>query len=1338
MNRLLSYKTVGLLAGILILCVASVAFYDGPFLPQDDPNAQQQTLNRTASLADFEPISLPPNDFNTPSHQQANVDEPQTPPISMKPTQVAASQEPEPAIIEEMALAIATRIDDFQRRAAASPNGGAGLPRGSGRQVPNPTQQKAIDRLLLTLGDGVELQVDNYSRTLRYLRGDLSKLVEESDAYRTASANKAYPRMAAAVLQEIQEIMNIADPLDEFIVKSVQRDELGMTKVALQQTYRGTPVYGSQVGVFFDADHTPIQVSGLYAPSPIHITDVNPRISDKIAIANAKVSVAMKGDGLTPSFAQPSIYWNFNHAPILTYQVELTPAWHQHWTVFVSAQDGQIVHKTQMVCTLQATGQAPDLFGAVRAVNSWQDGNVFYMVDTTKPFYDRSSKPPNLAETRGAIVVMDAQDQLIDRGDIMIYTVASNDRNTWNPTAVSVLANFGLVEDYYRRTFNRVSIDDNGMNIVGIIHPRFTGPDGNVYKDNAFWNPGAQMMIFGDGEHVYRNLPGSLDVAAHELTHGVINHTADLIYENQSGALNEHIADFFGAMVDRGDWYIGDGIAIGKEALRDMRNPRNPNVISPQPESMSEFVNLPNTPQGDNGGVHINSGIPNRMTYLLADGANGIGRDATEQIVYRALTRYLTPRSQFIDYRRACVSAASDLFGANSAQVNAVQWAFDQVEIFESGEGETHIPTPGRATQGSDLFAFLVADLQAGLAPNGDFYYMFAIGDGQQSPALAASRYVSNTRPAISGDGQYALYVDATNNLWVTDFQQEEIIWDQGNVRTIALSKNGRHLAFTTTDYSNAIYILDFQAPQDRNLQVVELLIPDTGGNYTPLNWADVLTFNFRGDELLYDAVVSQRLQTGASYDVWGIYSLRMADMVSRQISAQTFGEQIGNPALANTSDHNLLADYLAMSGSDAMVETHSINFLQRQVGILDSGRYSNVGSVNDLFPYVSQPSFSGNDAQILTRLYNPNEGLFGILERHLTDDRIAIDATRQGRFLYVDSGPIWHPVGFRRGVYTEFKGEIEAPASIAFPNTPLQMRQTSRFGVRNRGNADLQLIGFTIEGADQAAFRHSGFNQLIAPGLQVEFDVEFAPLKVGQHNAVLVIQSTDPNLPRASISLTGVGAQVDPTPTPTATPVPSLDPTPTPPIQPAPTPTPAPAEGLEPILVYEFDQPTLAANGWVELPGGFNASPPGAYRLIEFSAGLFPDSVDGRGLRIDAAPGEVAFLFANAPIDNRGAPILLVMTARASSANAGIFLVGLKGNLSTFENVDGSVMVLNPATSVAITDEPKQFLLLYEPDTGSLVTPAIQAVSVSAEGSATVWIDRLEAFRMPASLFNR
>ena len=198
------------------------------------------------------------------------------------------------------------------------------------------------------------------------------------------------------------------------------------------------------------------------------------------------------------------------------------------------------------------------------------------------------------------------------------------------------------------------------------------------------------------------------------MTHGVIEHTAGLIYENQSGALNESFADVFAAMVDRDDWTLGEDCTRRDPGfLRSLSDPGR--GLRGQPAHMSEYENLPNTEDGDRGGVHINSGIPNRVAYLITEGLSAeglgtsIGREQTEKIYYRALTVYLQTSSQFIQARRALIQSAEDLHGAGSPQVRAVAAAWDAVGVAD-GDGPTPedpSPKPGEAVSGADVMAYL-------------------------------------------------------------------------------------------------------------------------------------------------------------------------------------------------------------------------------------------------------------------------------------------------------------------------------------------------------------------------------------------------------------------------------------------------------------------------------------------------------------------------------------------------------------------------------------------------------------------------------------------------------
>ncbi len=210
-------------------------------------------------------------------------------------------------------------------------------------------------------------------------------------------------------------------------------------------------------------------------------------------------------------------------------------------------------------------------------------------------------------------------------------------------------------------------------------------------------------MIYGDGGRIFKPLPYGLDVVGHEFTHGVIGATADLEYRSQSGALNESYADVFGALIDRGNWYIGEAVIksppFPRPYLRSLEDPnmngafdvRDPLNGVGQPKHVSEYARLPVSRRGDNGGVHVNSGIPNHAAYLIG---LRIGPDKLEQIYYRALTQYLGPDSQFLDAARATVRAAQDLYANNPGDAQSVRDGFGGVGLNVTGGDNVPAPPP--------------------------------------------------------------------------------------------------------------------------------------------------------------------------------------------------------------------------------------------------------------------------------------------------------------------------------------------------------------------------------------------------------------------------------------------------------------------------------------------------------------------------------------------------------------------------------------------------------------------------------------------------------------------
>jgi Zn-dependent metalloprotease len=251
----------------------------------------------------------------------------------------------------------------------------------------------------------------------------------------------------------------------------------------------------------------------------------------------------------------------------------------------------------------------------------------------------------------------------------------------------------GATRAFYREVLDRNSIDDHGMRLDGYVHY------GASYN-NAFWD--GQQMVFGDGDGVmFTDFTSSLDVIGHELTHGMTEHVAGLEYRNQSGALNESISDVFGSLVkqwsleqtaEEADWLIGTEVftpGIEADALRSMKAPGTAydNATfgkDPQPDHMSKFVHLPDTEEGDNGGVHINSGIPNKAFYLTATGVGGFAWEAPALIWYEAL-KASGPTTEFQEFADKTYLMAGELYRTGSVEQQAVLAAWREVGIRISG-----------------------------------------------------------------------------------------------------------------------------------------------------------------------------------------------------------------------------------------------------------------------------------------------------------------------------------------------------------------------------------------------------------------------------------------------------------------------------------------------------------------------------------------------------------------------------------------------------------------------------------------------------------------------------
>jgi Zn-dependent metalloprotease len=258
----------------------------------------------------------------------------------------------------------------------------------------------------------------------------------------------------------------------------------------------------------------------------------------------------------------------------------------------------------------------------------------------------------------------------------------------------------GITYDLFFDVYGRNSIDNNGMRLDSTVHYQ-------KGYDNAFWN--GQQMVYGDGDEdlpeaqrLFNRFTAAIDVIGHELTHGVTQFEAGLVYWDQSGALNESMSDVFGSLVkqyqrqetaDQANWIIGEGLFtsnVNGVGIRTMKAPGtayDDPVLGkdPQPGHMDDYVKTIE----DNGGVHINSGIPNHAFYVTSIELGGYAWEKAGQIWYKTLTEKLTERATFQQAADLTYEAAGELYGVGSLEQIAVRKGWSEVGILIGGDAPT-------------------------------------------------------------------------------------------------------------------------------------------------------------------------------------------------------------------------------------------------------------------------------------------------------------------------------------------------------------------------------------------------------------------------------------------------------------------------------------------------------------------------------------------------------------------------------------------------------------------------------------------------------------------------
>lgn len=482
------------------------------------------------------------------------------------------------------------------------------------------------------------------------------------------------------------------DDDDELEPTAVQIDDDGREHVRLHRRYKGLRVVGGDLVVHGDATGRLNSVSRTWKRKAR--LDIRAAIAGAQAGQSALKAFKHKGGKIG---SRELIVWAVDGQDQLAWDVSVhgqqadgTPS---EMHVIVKASDGKVLAQWDDVHTAAATAAGNSLYGGVVSITADLVNGVYSLVDPARGGH-LVADVNNRTDTKLFLYTFPAKQTTVTSATGVFGNGVSSNRAT---AAADAAYGFQTTWDYFAKVHQRNGIDGTGRKVYSRIHY------GTNYN-NAFWQSSCFCMTYGDGDGSTLKSLISLDVAAHEMTHGVTAKTAGLIYTGESGGLNEATSDIFGAMVefhannskDVGDYLVGEMLAGPKLTRGYLRSMVNPSDDGSSADCWYSAVGKL--------GVHASSGVGNHFFYLLAEGTSagapsrtcnatdtrvatgqgtvqGIGRDKAERIWYRALTIYMTSNTNFAGARQATIKAANDLFGASSNETNAVMAAWTAINV---------------------------------------------------------------------------------------------------------------------------------------------------------------------------------------------------------------------------------------------------------------------------------------------------------------------------------------------------------------------------------------------------------------------------------------------------------------------------------------------------------------------------------------------------------------------------------------------------------------------------------------------------------------------------------
>ena len=499
---------------------------------------------------------------------------------------------------------------------------------------------------------------------------------------------------------------------DQMVQRSADTDQLGFVHQRFAQFYQGIRVEHADYIVHSKSGGVEAINGDFERISNLNIT---PSVSQKIALNSALSHVGARTYMWQTNEANAEAFKPTGELVIVRdARVENGPqvlAWKfnvyaaapvSRAYIYVDAHSGAVVLQDNIIKHAAATGSFATAYSGTRSFADGTTTGGYYLRETTRGLGIETYNCKKGNSYTAATDLVDADNSWTEYNNANFDNVAG-DAHVGAQTTY----------DYWKAVHGRNSYDNAGAKIKSYVHFDDTPGDGVGYE-NAYWN--GSVMTYGDGAARFRPLT-ALDVCGHEIGHAVCEKTANLTYSNESGAMNEGLSDIWGASIEayavaslgftsggvkaKSTWLIGEEIDKQQAALRSMSDPKSLG----QPAYYKGVNWYAGT--ADNGGVHTNSGVLNHWYYILAVGKSGtnegggvysvtgVGLDAAAKITYRMESVYMTASSTYAQARTYSIQAATDLFGAGSAQVTAVTNAWFAVGVGAAAGGTTPPPATG-------------------------------------------------------------------------------------------------------------------------------------------------------------------------------------------------------------------------------------------------------------------------------------------------------------------------------------------------------------------------------------------------------------------------------------------------------------------------------------------------------------------------------------------------------------------------------------------------------------------------------------------------------------------